>query len=457
MRKAGLRLIIIALCSIGLLLYAAPPKRTQADVQKERTQTNKRIADNQKKLNENTRRTRQSLDNLNNINSQIADQQREISGLQATLDSIDLCIARVNDSIAIVDQKVKTLRRGMAESLRAMRTQRQKMNALSFVFSAPSFTQAMRRIGYLTQLNLWRDNKTKALSRESARLKGLREQLKNLQQQHGRTMSAMSAARQVLDTRRSEANILVAQLKNEGANLQNLLAADRKKAQQLDRELDRIIAAEAEKARRDADKQAADNKKKTEKPAPQQPKQPANAQAKQPATTQKTPSTASSPTPPKTSDNKPQQPAQAPKPTPTPEAKSGFGSMKGRLPMPLGATAKIVGTFGRSQHSELGNIQVDNSGIDLSAPAGTTVKAVYEGVVSSVFEIDGYDTVVILRHGNYLTVYAGISGVCVSKGAHVKTGQQLGRLHTDGAGRSILHFEVRNERQKLNPLEWIAR
>lgn len=451
MHKALIRLIIFALCSSGLLIYAAPQKRTQADVQKERTQTNKRIADTQKKLNENANKTRLSLDNLNTLNAQIADQQRDIALLQTTLDSLNNRIDRINDSIQTVDIKVKNLRQGMAETLRAMRTQRQRMNALSFVFSASSFTEAMRRIGYLAQLNHWRDNKTKALSRESARLKGLREQLKGLQQQHSQTMTAMSAARQVLDTRRSEASTLVAQLKNEGSNLQVVLAADRKKAQQLNHELDRIIAAEAEKARKDAEKQKQTAaKKQTEKSASTPAKQTAAAktktttqQAKQPAAQQTKQPAAQT----KTTTQAPAQPATA----------SGFAGMKGRLAMPLGATAKIVGMFGLNQHSDLGNIQVDNSGIDLSAPAGTAVKAVYEGVVSSIFGIDGYDTVVILRHGNYLTVYAGISDVCVSKGAKVKTGQQLGRLHTDGAGRSVLHFEVRNERQKLNPLEWIAR
>lgn len=439
MRIAGFRLIIIALCSLGLLLYAAPPKRTQADVQKERTQTNKRIADTQKKISENTKRTRQSLDNLNTINSQIADQQRNIAGLQSTLDTINNRISRLNDSIVTVDNKVKTLRQGMGETLRAMRTQRQRMNALSFVFSASSFTEAMRRIGYLTQINQWRDNKTKALSRESARLKGLKAQLGNLQQQHSRTLSAMSAARQVLDTRRSEANTLVAQLKNEGANLQSVLAADRKKAQQLDRELDRIIAAEAEKARKEAERQKQAEKQKQAAEAKKKKTQQADKSQK-----------------PKSDSAQPAAKPKTTTPAPAPNA-SGFAANKGRLPMPLGATAKIVGTFGVNQHSDLGNIQVDNSGIDLSAPAGTAVKAVYDGVVSSIFEIDGYDTVVIVRHGSYLTVYAGISGVMVSKGAQVKTGQQLGRLHTDGAGRSVLHFEVRNERQKLNPLEWIAR
>lgn len=78
-------------------------------------------------------------------------------------------------------------------------------------------------------------------------------------------------------------------------------------------------------------------------------------------------------------------------------------------------------------------------------------------MVSSIFRLDGYHSVVILRHGEYLTVYAGIDALAVKKGQSVKAGQTLGSLYSDpdDGGRTSLHFEIRHEKQKLNPVEWV--
>jgi septal ring factor EnvC (AmiA/AmiB activator) len=77
--------------------------------------------------------------------------------------------------------------------------------------------------------------------------------------------------------------------------------------------------------------------------------------------------------------------------------------------------------------------------------------------VTSVFRIDGYQNVVILRHGEYLTVYAGLDNIAVRKGDKVKTGQRLGHIYSDAddGERPVLHFELRREKQKLNPSEWV--
>ena len=80
-------------------------------------------------------------------------------------------------------------------------------------------------------------------------------------------------------------------------------------------------------------------------------------------------------------------------------------------------------------------------------------------MVSRVFVVPGYGTAVILRHGNYLTVYANLAALSVGQGAKVKTGQVLGIIGTapDGSGTRLLHFQLWHERTKLNPLSWVKR
>ena len=102
-------------------------------------------------------------------------------------------------------------------------------------------------------------------------------------------------------------------------------------------------------------------------------------------------------------------------------------------------------------------MKIQNSGIDIEAVGGSPyARAVYDGTVTSVFRIDGYQNVVILRHGEYLTVYAGLASLDVRKGQRVGAGESLGTLFTEaGENTSRLHFEVRHEKEKLDPRKWL--
>ena len=138
---------------------------------------------------------------------------------------------------------------------------------------------------------------------------------------------------------------------------------------------------------------------------------------------------------------------------------SSFAQNKGRLPAPIRGSYSILRTFGVHQHSEHSRVQVNSSGVDFGLQSDSRAYAVFSGVVSRVFMIPGYGTALILRHGNYLTVYANLSSVSVSSGSRVSTGQVLGSVGAspDGSGGRLLHFQLWHERTKLNPLAWIRR
>ena len=138
---------------------------------------------------------------------------------------------------------------------------------------------------------------------------------------------------------------------------------------------------------------------------------------------------------------------------------SSFAQNKGRLPAPIRGSYSILRTFGVHQHSEHNRVQVNSSGVDFGVNGDSRAYAVFSGVVSRVFFIPGYGTAVILRHGNYLTVYANLSSVSVSTGSRVSTGQAIGSVGAspDGSSGRLLHFQLWHERTKLNPLAWIKR
>ena len=143
------------------------------------------------------------------------------------------------------------------------------------------------------------------------------------------------------------------------------------------------------------------------------------------------------------------------KPT-TPSAGGGFEKMRGSLPKPVSGAFRITSPFGRHALPDLPGVTYDNPGIDAEVSAGATAQAVYEGKVTGIYRLPGYNTVVIVSHGNYYTVYGNLATTSVKNGDTVRQGQALGKVaNSDEGGRPSIHFEVWKNRDKLNPAEWI--
>ncbi|MEG2401947.1 MAG: M23 family metallopeptidase, partial [Muribaculaceae bacterium] len=134
-----------------------------------------------------------------------------------------------------------------------------------------------------------------------------------------------------------------------------------------------------------------------------------------------------------------------------------FESNKGQLLFPVKGSYKIVKQFGRQRHPELKYVETDNGGIDIETSSGASACAIFNGKVSAVFRQDGFNTVVMVRHGNYLSIYVNLSEIYVRTGQDIKAGQSIGKIFSDpdDDNRTILHFEIRKEKVKLNPELWV--
>ena len=130
-----------------------------------------------------------------------------------------------------------------------------------------------------------------------------------------------------------------------------------------------------------------------------------------------------------------------------------FESNRGRLPMPISGSYQIVHRFGMNHVDDVkGHVTLDKKGIDIKAQPGSPVRCIFDGEVSAVFGYAG-TTVVIIRHGNYLSVYCDLASVSVSRGQKVSTRQTIGRLGSEG----LMQFQLRRGNEKLNPEGWLSR
>ena len=232
------------------------------------------------------------------------------------------------------------------------------------------------------------------------------------------------------------------------------MAEQQRQAEELDRKLGELIAEEERAAAARAAAEEEQRRKKADSIAAIQATKPETADTK-PAT-------------------KPTKPAAKPEAKPAPAKpitkttgytmnaeertlSGSFESNKGNLLFPVPGKYRIVKPFGRQKHPELKYVETDNGGIDIEVPGGTTARAVFEGKVTGIFKPDGYNTVVLVRHGNYITVYANLASITVKPGQMVKTGETIGTIFADpdDDNNAILHFEIRKEREKLNPTLWV--
>ncbi len=422
----------------------ARQSRSSSQVKKERQETTRQIKKAQQLLKENKARTERQLNALNSLNGRIARQTNDIEHLKSNIHEIDSQIVSITDTITAISKDVELLKRNYARSLRQARSRRQELSDINLLFSSETFMQAVKRIGYIRKLDKWRAGKVTTLQ-EGTRLLNLKKAgLAELKSRQSQQLSRLNVQQDELRAKQQDARQMVSDLRKEERSLRDVLTEKQNRMSQLDRELDRIIAAEQREAEARRRKELEETRRREEaarKTPPDQKDRPGK------------------------SNNTEKQDANPVKPTRPDYSRADdsrklsgtFSSNKGRLLFPVAGNYNVVGRFGRYRHADLSRVEIDNPGIDIEIPAGGSARAVFDGVVSSIFFMDGYHNIVMVRHGQYLTVYANIDRLNVKKGDRVSAGQPLGHIYSDPSdnNRTILHFEVRRERDKLNPLEWV--
>ena len=431
----------------------AMAQSSMTDVRQQKKEKQEEIKRTSSKIDNNKKEITRQLNSLRSIEADITSQQALIKSLNAQLDSINRQVNIVNDSIAAINGKLSTLRSSYASAVRKMHSHSSSFDRLMFIFSSGSFHEAYRRMRYLKQFQKWRKRNAERIEEQLQLLETEKQSLNELKKQKTTNLTAQQRAKLDLEGQKKKQNNTIAQLRKQDKQLRATLAEQQRQADALDRELDRLIAEEQRRQAEEEARRAAEERARAE------------AAAKKPETekSEKVPQKDKEPQPVRDKGTEKPEPAdivgKAPDNMPKPERtfSGSFESNKGRLLFPVTGKYKIIGTFGQHRHPDLKYVKVNNNGIDIEAQAGASARAIFDGKVSVVFPQDGYHTVVMVRHGKYLSIYVNLSEIYVRKGDSLKAGQAIGKIYSDpdDGGRTILHFEVRKEREKLDPQQWV--
>ncbi|WP_029906851.1 murein hydrolase activator EnvC [Prevotella sp. 10(H)] len=423
-------LVLLFVLLLSISSFAQNNKIKQLEQQRKNALRD--ISNTDKILKETKKSTSTLLSRIQLISNQMFSRQKVLDLLNQEINGIDAEQKNIESEVLILESELKSKQSNYAKAIDGMLQNRQSENKILFVLSGRSLTESYRRLRYLRDYSEWRQQQATEIKDKSVKLKERKEALAKAKAAKTALLGQRTTEQENLRLEEVNYKKEVTEAQEKQKDLQKILAQKRQQAEALDRQIARLIAEEVARQEREAKRIAAAKAKAAAEAA-------AKAKAKSGSS--------------KSSGKASTKPA-APVTTENVALSNNFASNKGRLPYPITGNYSITTRFGSHKHSQF--VTTSSSGIDIQSQSGAEAKAVFDGEVTYVAAIPGYNTCIIIRHGNYYTFYGNIQGIYVKQGEKVKTGQSLGKVYTDtDTGQSQIHFQLWQGTKKLNPEPWL--
>ncbi len=350
---------------------------------------------------------KQALNRLLALNVQIKSRRALIDALTLEVDSLNNRIVKNQEIVDILANDLSSLKAEYAKILQNTLRYKYNKSPLLFLFSADSFNQALKRWLYLRQYNRYRSQQVELVASTSRMLQEKVGKLSAERDQMQLLLASVQTQSRLLEQEKNIKNTLVKALKKDAKSLKRKLAQREKEKKQLNRQISSMIAHAEQKEKKEKQKR----KIKIEAP------------------TKKKIKTASF---------------------------NLFRRARGKLSWP--ADGYITGFFGRHPHPTAPKVMIANNGIDIRINSDATVKSVFKGEVLAVEGITGRGLTILLKHGDYYTVYANLDQVLIQAGETVGTLQPIGIAGPDETNSfSKLHFELWKGKKAQNPVRWLKK
>ena len=408
----GRRCFLLSLC---LLLSAfAFSQKSKSQLQREKQENLAKIKETEKILVETTVEKRNSIGELSALNKRIEQQEVLMASIQSEVELLEYDISENNEIIGALERDVDKLKEEYAAMVFAAQKASGKVDRLTFLFSAQSFDQLLMRLKYMEQYGKARQEQAEAIAKvqqilsEQIRLieikKSEKEELLAEEEKESKQLTGLKTKKKTL----------VRSLEKEEKRLKRDLVETKKAIAELDNLIAKIIKEEMERAAAEA-KRLRELKAKANKKA-EEVKEEEDADA----------SIALS---------------------------ASFEENKMKFSWP--ASGFVSQRFGRQMHPVLKGIEIQNDGINIQTKQGETVKTIFGGEVKRVALIGGLGTAVIIGHGEFFTVYAGLKDVTVKTGQKVIPNTEIGKVVATSEGISELRFQIFKNTTPLDPQKWL--
>jgi murein hydrolase activator len=417
-------------------LFAQSQAQSKSDLEKERASIQKEIEDVKRSLDETKKNKKETLGQLALLQKKLRLRQAAIQNINGQINFIQGDMNQSWHDIGKLRKELDTLRLQYEESVVYAYKNRSNYDFLNFIFSAANFNDALKRVEYLKSYRAYREERAENINKTQLLLQNKINGLKIKREEKDAVLQKQNKERAVLEDEKKEKDQFVSKLKSREKELQKDMAVKKRQDDKLQNALRAAINRELklarEKALAEEKKEAAANVAKTN---------PANTNTDVNPVTK----TTTKPARPKSDFEK------------TPEGlivSENFEKNMGKLPWPVDAGHVSI-PFGPYSIEGL-KVKGNSTGITIETQVGASVKAIFEGDVSAVFNIEG-SSAVLIRIGKFFISYSNLSSVNVAKGDKVKVGQVLGKAADNSDGIGEMQLVLMEDKTNLNPEKWLRR
>lgn len=428
--------VILISCLFLAVPLSAQSNKLIRELESKRGALQKQIAETESILKNTKKDVGSQLNGLAALTGQIEERKRYIIAINNDVDAIERELVLLERQLKKLQKDLKDKKKKYEASVQYLYKNKSIEEKLMFIFSAKNLGQTYRRLRYVREYATYQRLQGEEILKKQEQIRKKKAERQQVKTAKENLLKEREGEKAKLEEQEKEKRTLVANLQKKQKGLQSEINKKRREANQLNSRIDKLIAEEIEQTRKraqeEARREAAARKKESGKE---------NHQSGGTGTTVKT------------------KPLDAYTMSKVDRELSGnFAANRGKLPMPISGAYIITSHYGQYAVEGLRNVKLDNKGIDIQGKPGAQARAIFDGKVAAVFQLNGLFNVLI-RHGNYISVYCNLSSASVKSGDTVKTKQSIGQVFSDGTdnGRTVLHFQLRREKEKLNPEPWLNR
>jgi len=410
-RKSNRWRVLFVIWCLALLntIPCMAQKQTKKDLENKKKQLQNEIEYTNQLLAETKKNKKHSLSQLIALNEKIRKREELISVVNGEIGVLNHQIGQNNESIRGLQDDLVKLKSEYAKMIYYAYKNQDAYSRLMFVFAAKDFEQAFMRLKYLQQYSDYRHKQAEMIMNTKKMLDEKVQDLEAKKSDQRVLLTSEQVEKKNLTSEKTEKEQVFSQLQEQEGKLKKDLEKKKKDAQKLEQAIQRVIQKELEKMQKEAE---TENKPKPEKLVL------------------------------------------------TPESQklsNSFLSNKSKLPWPV-VKGIVSEHFGVHPHPLMPNIDINNNGIDITTSTGSLARSVFDGEVKAVVNMPGSGQFILIRHGEFLTIYSNLKEVYVKVGDKIKTKDNIGSIVFDeDDSKTVLHFEIWKGQIKLDPESWLFR
>jgi septal ring factor EnvC (AmiA/AmiB activator) len=383
------------LCLLVFIIFSfsVAAQKTKSQLQREKQQNLEKIKEVEKIIDQTTTKKTNTIGELNALNERIREQEKLVKSIKGEVNILDSEISENNDIIGALEVDLKKLKKEYASMLYAAQKANNSTTRLTFLFSSKSFDQLVMRLRYMKQYGETRKLQAEQITKVQEELSGQVQEIKVRREEKGKLLNDEVAATTSLTKLKQKQNSLVRNLERQEKKLRKDLEETKKAVARLDKLIEDLIKEEMARAVRANKGDIA-------------------------------------------------------------LLSNSFEENKAKFTWPV-SSGFVSQKFGRQNHPALKGVVVNNNGVNIQTQENEKVKTIFDGEVRRVAFIQGLGSTVIIKHGEYLTVYAGLKEVFVRSGQKVSTNQEIGKVFSNNEGVSELRFQIFKNMTALDPQGWL--